>query len=399
MWDKVLDRMLKGFIRHGTLRLRYPDGATRVYGSDREGGISVTLHGADMPRRLVLNPDLASGEGYMDGKLTIADDDLYGYMTLLVRNAGGTKGWVRRTDRARRAVRRRLGQFNHRSRARRNVAHHYDLNGGLYDLFLDPDKQYSCAYFRSPDDTLEQAQTNKKAHIGAKLRLAPGMRILDIGCGWGGLGLSLARDFGVHVTGVTLSTEQQKQAGARAQAAGLADRVKFRLQDYRSVTERFDRIVSVGMFEHVGVPHYREYFRHVGAMLKPDGIALIHTIGRADPPGGTSDWIDRYIFPGGYVPAMSEAMRALEHSGMYCTDVEVWRLHYAETLRHWHDRFVARQEEARALFDDRFCRMWRYYLVASELTFRLNRQVVFQFQLSHRQDAVPLTRDYLCPGG
>ena len=283
-------------------------------------------------------------------------------------------------------------------RSRANVAHHYDLSGELYDLFLDTDRQYSCAYFRRPDMTLEEAQAAKKHHIAGKLLIEPGMKVLDIGCGWGGMGLTLARDYGAEVTGVTLSTEQYNMANKRAEEAGLADRCKFELMDYRDVQGQFDRIVSVGMFEHVGIPHYEEYFRTVKRLLTDDGIALIHTIGRSDPPGTTSPWILKYIFPGGYCPALSEAMRPIENQDLFATDVEVWRLHYAETLRHWHDRFMANIDRARELYDERFCRMWRYYLLACEMTFRHNRQVVFQFQITKQQDAVPLTRDYLyCP--
>ena len=251
-----------------------------------------------------------------------------------------------------------------------------------------------------PDPTisLEEAQVAKKHHIAGKLLIEPGMRVLDIGCGWGGMGLTLARDYGAEVIGVTLSREQHELANARAEAAGLADRAVFHLMDYRQVEGRFDRIVSVGMFEHVGVPHYSAYFSTVRDRLTPEGIALIHTIGRCAPPGTTSPWVTKYIFPGGYVPALSETMRAVEYQDLYTTDIEIWRVHYAETLRHWHDRFVTNIDKARALYDERFCRMWRYYLIASELTFRLNRQVVFQLQLSPVQDSVPLTRDYLYRG-
>jgi len=297
-----------------------------------------------------------------------------------------------------RRLTRRLDQFNPVTRSRSNVAHHYDLSGELYDLFLDEDRQYSCAYFARPDMTLEEAQAAKKAHIARKLLIKPGMRVLDIGCGWGGMGLTLARDFGADVTGVTLSREQHAMANARAEKAGLSDKARFELMDYRDVAGQFDRIVSVGMFEHVGVPHYDEYFASVHRLLRPDGIALIHTIGRAGPPGATSPWITKYIFPGGYCPAMSEAVAAIERHHLVTTDVEVWRLHYAETLREWRRRFEANIDRVRALYDDRFCRMWRYYLIASELTFRLNNQVVFQFQMSPKQDSVPLTRDYLYPG-
>ena len=332
----------------------------------------------------------------MDGTLTIAGDDLRGFLALVMQNLNDQPAnWRDQLLHLRALFLRRLDQFNPMSRARKNVAHHYDLSGALYDLFLDEDKQYSCAYFAHPGMTLEQAQRAKKAHIAGKLLLEPGMTVLDIGCGWGGMALTLARDFGARVVGVTLSEEQHKIATRRAVEAGLADRVEFRLADYRTVTETFDRVVSVGMFEHVGAPHYREYFRNVHARLAPDGVALIHTIGRVTPPGATSPWITKYIFPGGYCPSLSEMMAAVEKEGFWSTDVEVWRLHYAETLRHWHDRFMANRDKARALYDDRFCRMWRYYLIASEMTFRHFGQVVFQVQLAHRQDAVPLTRDYL----
>jgi cyclopropane-fatty-acyl-phospholipid synthase len=255
--------------------------------------------------------------------------------------------------------------------------------------------QYSCAYFRRPDDSLDLAQAQKKALIAAKLRLQPGMRVLDIGCGWGGMALTLAQDYGVRVLGVTLSEEQHRVATARAREAGLADRVEFRLMDYRDVTGPFDRIVSVGMFEHVGVPHYDTYFAHVHDLLAEDGVALIHTIGRAAPPSATGPWVRKYIFPGGYVPALSEMMAAVERHDLWPTDIEVLRLHYAETLRHWHERFMAEVEAITALYDARFVRMFRYYLLGSEMAFRHGRQCVFQVQLARQRDAVPLTRDYL----
>ncbi len=396
MWNALLDRLLRHLVKRGTLTLRFPDGSRQTYGDGGEPAVDVAVHRRATVRALILNPELALGEAYMNGGLTIGNDDLRGLLTLLLRNRSerGLLWWQRPLQWLRKALR-RLGQFNPVGRARRNVAHHYDLSGELYELFLDRDRQYSCAYFRRPDDTLEQAQENKKHHIARKLLIRPGMRVLDIGCGWGGMALTLARDYGAHVVGVTLSEEQHAVATRRAEEAGLADRVEFRLMDYREVSESFDRIVSVGMFEHVGVPHYREYFRQVRDRLKPDGIALIHTIGRTDGPGTTNPFILKYIFPGGYVPAMSEAMAAIERERLTATDVEIWRLHYAETLRNWLARFEANIERARAIYDERFCRMWRFYLLGSELAFRLDGQVVFQFQLARDQEAVPLTRDYL----
>jgi cyclopropane-fatty-acyl-phospholipid synthase len=389
--------MLRQFFVTGALDLTYPDGTTRRYGPGQGADVHLTLTDPDIPRRLFLTTELALGEAYMDGTLTIAQDDLDAFFTLITLNAAQSDtGWRRWTTRLRR-WQRSIDQYNPAHRARQNVAHHYDLSGELYDLFLDADRQYSCAYFVQPDMTLEAAQAAKKHHIAAKLCLEPGMEVFEIGCGWGGMALTLAQDYGVKVLGVTLSEEQHKLATERAARAGLTDRVRFELKDYRAVRGQFDRIVSIGMFEHVGVPHYGEYFDTVRDRLKPDGVALIHTIGRASPPGATSPWITKYIFPGGYVPALSEMAAAVEKAGLYPTDLEVWRLHYAETLRHWFDRFVANEDKARTLYDERFCRMWRYYLKASEHTFRHNRQCVFQMQMARRKDVVPLTRDYLYP--
>ena len=382
-------------MRFGALEITLADGRVTRFGDDSTP-IRVAFHDPGLPRKVVLNPELAVGEAYMDGRLTIQDDDLYGFLTLGVRNF--SVGYGEGLEAKLAPLTRWVSQINPMGRARKNVAHHYDLSGRLYDLFLDEDKQYSCAYFSDPKMSLEDAQRAKKAHIAGKLMLKPDQHVLDIGCGWGGMALTLAQDFGVRVTGVTLSEEQYSIATDRVRAAGLEDRVTILLKDYRKVDQKFDRIVSVGMFEHVGAPHYREYFQHLRDMLTEDGVALIHTIGRAAPPARTSPWIAKYIFPGGYVPAMSECLRAVEKENLWVTDIEVWRLHYAETLKHWHDRFMARVDEAQEIYDERFCRMWRFYLVASELTFRLHRQCVFQFQISRRQEAVPLTRDYLYGG-
>lgn len=391
MWTALFLRMMRQLIKRGALEITMPDGSVERFGSGDP--IKIKLSDPSLPRRIVLSPELGVGEGYMDGTLTIEDDDLYGLLTLGIRNFSLGQGhglerhlgpWLRR-----------IHQFNPVGRAKDNVAHHYDLSGKLYDLFLDEDKQYSCAYFTDPSMTLEAAQIAKKRHIADKLLIEPDMRVLDIGCGWGGMAMTLAQEYGAQVIGVTLSEEQHAVATQRVKDAGLENRIDIRLQDYRELDKRFDRIVSVGMFEHVGVPHYREYFDHVRKKLRRDGVALIHTIGRAAPPSRTSPWVNKYIFPGGYVPAMSEALKAIEKERLWVTDVEVWRLHYAETLKHWHDRFMERVDEAKELYDERFCRMWRFYLVASELTFRLHRQCVFQFQLTRKQESVPLTRDYL----
>ncbi len=396
MWAKILQKLLGAVVRQGNLLVVFPDGSAQHYGDGTGNPVRVTIHDPRLPGRFVRSPDMALGDGYMEQGYTVENDDLPGFLALLLSNAaqGRADWWRYPLERVQRLLR-TMNQINPAARSRANVAHHYDLSGALYDLFLDADRQYSCAYFKTPDDTLEQAQAQKKAHIAAKLRLQPGMRVLDIGCGWGGMAITLARDHRVHVTGVTLSEEQHRVATARVREAGLADQIDIRLQDYRAVTGPFDRIVSVGMFEHVGRPHYAAYFAKVQALLAADGVALIHTIGRAGRPSITSPWITKHIFPGGYCPALSEVMPAIQNTGLWTTDIEVWRLHYAETLRHWRARFEANIDAVTALYDTRFCRMWRYYLVASEMTFRHHRQCVFQMQLTHHQDAVPLTRDYL----
>jgi cyclopropane-fatty-acyl-phospholipid synthase len=396
MWQSIFFQMVRTIIRQGQLIVVMPDKRREVFGDGTGEPVTMHIRDAGLIRRLITNTELALGEGYTDGSITIEGDDLHGFLRLAITNATANRFpvWLEPAERFRH-LSRKLRQFNPTGRARSNVAHHYDLSAKLYDLFLDTDKQYSCAYFTQPDMTLDDAQEAKKHHIAAKLLIQPGMRVLDIGCGWGGMALTLARDYGAQVVGVTLSEEQHKIAVERAKAAGLSAQCDFRLTDYRNVSERFDRVVSIGMFEHVGLPHYREFFRQVYDRLDHDGIALIHTIGRPAPPHFTSPWIEKYIFPGGYCPSLSEMMTAVEHERLYPTDIEYWRLHYAETLRHWFDRFTANADKAEALYDARFVRMWKYYMVASEQTFRYGRQCVFQVQLAHRQDAVPLTRDYL----
>ncbi|MBV0891080.1 cyclopropane-fatty-acyl-phospholipid synthase family protein [Paracoccus sp. Z118] len=394
MWQSVLDRMLRSFLRHGALTIRYPDGRIVQYGSGE--GPCVAIRDDATLRRIALDPQLAVGEAYMDGTLTIDGDDLHGFLETAVRNtaAPDPARWYRLREAAGSVVS-PLRQLNGLRRSRANVAHHYDLTPALYDLFLDADKQYSCAYFRDPGNTLEKAQSDKKHHIARKLCIQPGMRVLDIGCGWGGMALTLARDYGAKVVGITLSEEQLAIARTRAHRAGLAGQVEFRLQDYRNVSESFDRVVSVGMFEHVGRPNYGAYFRVVRDRLTEDGIALIHTIGHAAPSAPSNAWIRKHIFPGGHVPSMSEVTPAIERTGLRVADIECWRLHYAMTLRHWFDRFTARAAEAQAIHDARFVRMWKFYLAACEATFRCGRNDVWQFQLSRRTDAAPITRDYL----
>jgi cyclopropane-fatty-acyl-phospholipid synthase len=343
-----------------------------------------------------LNPDLAIGEAYMDGALTVEGGDVYDFLDLCFANLGWGSGQGLRGVRASiKRVIRRITKHNPIPVARANVAHHYDLSDRLYELFLDADRQYSCAYFISRDDTLECAQEQKKRHLAAKLLLRPGQRVLDIGSGWGGLALYLARVADVDVTGVTLSTEQLEYSQRRANESRLGGDVRFVMKDYRQEDGRYDRIVSVGMFEHVGVGHYREYFEKIKDLLEDDGVALVHTIGRADPPGAANAWIDKYIFPGAYVPALSEILPAVEQAGLYVTDIEVLRLHYAETLKAWRQRFNANRKRVADVYDERFCRMWEFYLAGCEAGFRHGGLVNFQIQLSKRVDTVPLIRDYV----
>ncbi len=399
MWTKLLDKTLQKFMQMGRLEITWPDKTKTTYGNQDSVSAAITLNDPALPRKLVLTPELALGEGYMDGTITVENDDLPALMDLVTLNAAASgQGRFQAAGAASRTTWRWLQQHNPLHKARENVEHHYDLSVDLYDLFLCDDKQYTCAYFNAPDMTLEAAQAAKKAHIATKLRIKPGMQVLDIGCGWGGTSITLARDYGANVVGVTLSQVQLDHAQKRAEAAGVADKIDFRLMDYRDVTEEFDRIVVVGMLEHVGQPQYATFFRQLHKNLAPDGIALVHTIGRSTPPGRTSPFFHKYIFPGGYVPAMSEVLTEVEKTGLAMADVEVWRGHYEQTLQHWQQRFLENRPEIRALYDDRFCRMWYYYLVAAEKGFANLGQVVFQFQITKSPAAVPATRNYLYNG-
>jgi cyclopropane-fatty-acyl-phospholipid synthase len=394
----MLDPLLRRFIAQGRLSVRWPDGRVVAYGGQQAGpeaAIAITNRRAVWA--ITLNPGLKFGECYMDGSVQPLDCTIYDVLDVLMTNMGGGRSsfFMAAQDRFR-LLSRRLAQFNPASRSQRNVAHHYDLNGRLYSLFLDRDRQYSCAYFARGDETLEEAQAAKKRHIAAKLRLdRPDLSVLDIGCGWGGMALTLAREFGARVTGITLSTEQLGEARARAEAEGLADRVSFELLDYRAVDRPFDRIVSVGMFEHVGIGFYPRFFNVLRRCLKPDGVALLHTIGRSDGPSSTSPWLTKYIFPGGYSPSLSEVLPAIEKSGLIVSDIEILRLHYALTLREWRRRFAANRDAIAALYDERFCRMFEFYLAGSELAFRRTHHENFQIQLVRDQEALPLTRDYM----
>ncbi len=391
--------VLARIVRDGQLTVIDADGRTWEFGTGRGPAVSIRLADKATERALARDPKLALGEAYVDGRLEVIEGCLCDLVALLIRGveAFALPAWVRSIDSLRKGLR-RIWQYNPASRARRNVAHHYDIDGSIYDLFLDADRQYSCAYYAPPCEQsrdLDEAQRLKKQHIAAKLALAPGHRVLDIGCGWGGLGLYLAQIGDAHVTGVTLSSEQLAVARQRAAAAGLDRAVEFDLVDYRAVEGKFDRVVSIGMFEHVGINHYRAFFDKVRALLTDDGVALIHTIGRSDGPGFTNPFIAKYIFPGGYFPALSEVLPAIERAGLIVTDVEVLRLHYADTLKAWRERFAANRDRAVALRGEAFARMWEFYLAGSEAAFRHQGLVVFQIQLARRIDALPITRDYI----
>ncbi|MCP5432380.1 MAG: class I SAM-dependent methyltransferase [Alphaproteobacteria bacterium] len=394
----LFDTLVGRFLKRGRLTVTFADGRTRTFGApDPElAHVHVAFKDAATERAVALKPQLALGEAYMDGRLLFREGDIVEFLRIVAANLGTGFGHpIFEAIAKARCAFRSLAQYNPIPRAQANVAHHYDLSGALYDTFLDEDRQYSCAYFERPDDTLETAQAKKKRHIAAKLAIEPGMRVLDIGSGWGGLGLYLARECGARVVGVTLSEEQLALSRRRAHEAGLEDRVEFRLQDYRTLDERFDRIVSVGMFEHVGVAHYREFFDQVERLLDPKGVGLVHAIGRSDGPGHTNLWIAKYIFPGGYTPALSEVVPKIERSGLMISDIEILRLHYAETLKEWRRRFRAHWAEVARLYDERFCRMWEFYLAGAEMGFRYQGLMVFQIQIVKHVEALPITRDYM----
>ncbi len=394
----LLRRLFDRMIREGELTVVDHRGRAHRFGasSPRLKPVTFRLTDARSARAIALGPAIGAGEAYMNGTLVMVAGDIRELVDLVTYNVRWDRANPVRFGLWRQAaLAARLDQVNFARRARRNVAHHYDLSDRLYDLFLDADRQYSCAYYDDPGDGLDTAQAHKKAHIAAKLALAPGQRVLDIGCGWGGMALYLHRVAGVDVTGVTLSVEQLKVARARAAAAGVADHVRFELVDYRALTGSYDRIVSVGMFEHVGLPHYRQFFDKVHALLAPDGVALIHSIARADGPGATDPFTAKYIFPGGYSPALSQIVPAIEKAWLWITDIEVLRLHYALTIEEWYARTVAAHDAIVALYDERFYRMWLFYLAGAIAAFRNDGHMNVQIQLTRRRDALPITRDYM----
>ena len=393
---RLLDLLLRRLVRAGDLKLIDLQEEPHRYGDGTGPPVVARIANKRLERRLLLDPHLALGESYMNGQLRIERGQIYDLLALLARNTQQRPAptWTAGFDATRFIIRRSM-QFNPTVRARRNVAHHYDIDGAIYDLFLDRDRQYSCGYFTNGTMGLDEAQLAKKRHLAAKLALEPCQRVLDIGSGWGGLGIYLAKTVGADVTGVTLSKEQLNISNQRAAREGLQRSVRFELKDYRKIGGRFDRVVSVGMFEHVGVNHHVTYFRKIRQLLAEHGVALIHTIGRSGPPTATHPFIAKYIFPGGYIPSLSEMVHGIERSGLIIADIEVLRLHYQKTLRVWRERFLANWDKAAAIRDETFCRMWEFYLAGSEAAFRYQGLVVFQVQLVKRIDALPLTRDYM----
>ena len=395
----LLSKLMTRFVQVGQLKIIDANGKEHVFGpgGDDAPHAVVKLHDPKLHNSLFLNPELKAGEAYMDGTLTIEDGgsirdllEIFGHNRQGLRSQAlqkALKKWLKKI--------RRWHQRNKTTASRKNVQHHYDLSNDFYRLFLDKDMQYSCAYWPNLDISLEEAQEAKKAHIASKLNLKPGMKVLDIGCGWGGMAIYIAKNFDCEVIGVTLSDEQHALARQRVKEAGLADKVDIRIQDYRHVAETFDAIVSVGMFEHVGIAHYLEYFSKIRDLLTDDGCALVHSIGRKGGPGTTGAWIRKYIFPGGYSPALSETFAEIEKAGLWVTDCEILRLHYAETLLEWDKRFQANRDKVAEMFDERFCRMWEFYLIVSEFSFRHGKHMNFQIQLSKEVGALPITRDYM----
>lgn len=393
----LLQLTIKKMITKGALIITDAQGLVHHFGDDTGTPIHLRILSQKWERDLTFNPALKLGEAYMKEGIEFLEGNIYQLFELLFSNIGRNPDqqlWMK-AHRLLRRAKQSIFARNTLANSPRHIRHHYDLSEALYRLFLDPDRQYSCAYFETPGQSLNDAQLAKKRHLAAKLQIQLGQSVLDIGCGWGGLGLYLARFLKAHVTGVTLSHEQHNIANKRAKKEGLTKQVKFLLQDYRLLDEQYDKIVSVGMFEHVGPHHYKEYFTHIKKLLKPEGRFVLHSIGRSGPPYPINPWIAKYIFPGGYIPALSEVLPIIEKVGLIVTDIEILRLHYAETLKAWSKTFLANRDKVKALYDECFCRMWEFYLAASESAFRYQGLMVFQIQMAHKQEAVPLTRDYI----
>jgi len=399
MW--LLDKMLRKLIRRGELTIIDHKGKTYRYGAPDPAirSVAVRLTDSRAALKIASDPRVGAGEAYMDGRFVVEDGDIRDLILLIRFNApferSGAlkpKGPVRKTVSV---IAGRIDQINWKTRSRRNAERTYNLTRRLYELFLDEDRQYTCAYYRDPANSLEQAQLDKKAHIASKLNLKPGMRVLDIGCGWGGLALYLNRHYDVDVLGVALATDQIEFSRERAAEAGVSDRVKFELMDYRDVTGPFDRIVNVGLIEHLGTPHYPGFFAKCRELLTPDGMMLSHCCGRMAPPGVTDQWTRKYIFPGGYIPALSEIVGEAERHRLIVSDVETLRYHYAFTLKEWYNRTVAARDEIVAMYDERFYRMWQFYLAGAEAAFRYGGMSNFQVQFMRSRQSAPITRDYM----
>jgi cyclopropane-fatty-acyl-phospholipid synthase len=399
MW--LLDKMLRKLIVKGELIVTDHDGKVYRYGKPGDGRepMRVRLTDKGAAWHIAKDPRTGAGEAYMDGRLVVETGNIRDLILYIRENAPiERQGALKPKGPVRKAVNRvagRLDQINWKSRSRHNAEHTYNLTRRLYELFLDEDRQYTMAYYRDTSDSLEKAQLDKKAHLAAKLYLKPGMKVLDIGCGWGGMALYLNRMYGVEVLGVALAPDQIQFCNERAAEAGVADKVKFELKDYRDVQGQFDRIISVGLIEHLGTPHYPGFFAHTRNLLKDDGVMVSHCCGRMGEPGVTDKWTRKYIFPGGYIPALSELVTEAEKNRLIVTDVEAMRFHYAYTLAEWYRRTVLHKEEIVSLYDERFFRMWEFYLAGAEAAFRWGGMVNWQVQYTKRRDAIPMTRDYM----
>ena len=391
----IIKSVLSRVIRKGNLTWIQHDGHVHHYGDGSGELIKIRTTKDFSEINLLLNPSLQFGESYMNGSLIIEEGRIHDLLKLLFSNSKiDVDHWIMDVSRAVRFVLNKFNVGNYLSKSKKNVAHHYDLSDQLYDLFLDKDRQYSCAYFNSPNDTLDQAQTNKKELIAKKLLLEKGQNVLDIGCGWGGMASFLSKRSEVNVKGITLSEEQIQYANKRKQTESLHN-VEYKLQDYRKVNETYDRIVSVGMFEHVGTKHYQDFFNKVYDLLNDTGVALIHTIGRLSEPTTNDPWIEKYIFPGGYIPALSETVSKIEKSGLSMTDIQILKFHYDETLKRWRYNFYDNIDKVKEIYDEKFCRMWDFYLSSSQASFEESTLVVFQLQLSKNKKTVPDKRDYM----
>jgi len=362
----------------------------------KENPIQIRLLDKSLNYKLLLNPDLYFGEAYTNGSLIIENGSLTDFLEIAFKNIGrGDINFYSKIFNKIRGTYRYFTNFNRINNSKKNVNHHYDISEKLYDLFLDKKRQYSCAYFKNENDSLDDAQTNKIDHIIKKLNIKPNQRVLDIGSGWGSLAIDIAQKTNASVTGITLSKNQFDYSNKKAKEMNLGNQVDFKLIDYRQINEKFDRIVSVGMFEHVGRKFYKTYFNQVSKLLKDDGISLIHTIGSVNSPREPHPWITKYIFPGGYTPSLSEIAGPIEKSGLMISDIEVLRMHYSHTLRHWKKRFLSKKHEVLEMFDEKFLRMWEFYLASCEMVFKWGDQVVFQLQLTKNFTSVPNTRDYI----